>query len=104
MASKPSKSGSTHQTGDHSLQKGWRIVRFGDVVRNAKETINRDNTELTRYVAGEHMDSDDPHLRRWGEMDGDYLGPAFHRAFRKGQVLYGSRRTYLKKVSVAPFE
>lgn len=30
--------------------------------------------------------------------------PAFHRIFRKGQVLYGSRRTYLKKVAVADFD
>jgi type I restriction enzyme S subunit len=80
------------------------LVRFGDVVRDVKVTIDRNTTELTRFVAGEHMDSDDIHLRRWGELDGDYLGPAFHRGFRKGQVLYGSRRTYLKKVAVAPFD
>jgi restriction endonuclease S subunit len=32
------------------------------------------------------------------------VGPAFHRIFRKGQILYGSRRTYLKKVAVAEFD
>ena len=104
MESKSFEIASTCKTSGRSLRKGWRMVRFGDVVRNLKETVNRDNTELTRYVAGEHMDSDDPHLRRWGEMGEDYLGPAFHRAFRKGQVLYGSRRTYLKKGSLAPFD
>jgi hypothetical protein len=80
------------------------MVRFEDVVRDVKETVDRESTHLTRFVAGDHMDSDDIHLRRWGEINGDYLGPAFHRGFRKGQVLYGSRRTYLKKVAVAPFD
>jgi restriction endonuclease S subunit len=79
-------------------------VRFGDVVRDVKATVDRDTTNLTRYIAGEHMNSDDVHLRCWGELNGDYLGPAFHRGFRAGQVLYGSRRTYLKKVAVAPFD
>ncbi|MFO0180188.1 MAG: restriction endonuclease subunit S [bacterium] len=69
-----------------------------------KATVDRDTTNLTRYIAGEHMNSDDVHLRCWGELNGDYLGPAFHRGFRAGQVLYGSRRTYLKKVAVAPFD
>ncbi|MFN6206818.1 MAG: restriction endonuclease subunit S, partial [Planctomycetota bacterium] len=82
----------------------WTHVRFGDVVRDVKATVDRDTTNLTRYIAGEHMNSDDVHLRCWGELNGDYLGPAFHRGFRAGQVLYGSRRTYLKKVAVAPFD
>ena len=50
------------------------------------------------------MDSEDIHIRCWGEFGQDYVGPAFHRIFRKGQVLYGSRRTYLKKVAVAEFD
>ncbi|WP_146512254.1 restriction endonuclease subunit S [Thalassoglobus neptunius] len=82
----------------------WKTVRFDEVVRNVKDKVDRENTDLTRYVAGDHMDSEDIHLRRWGELNGDYLGPAFHRRFREGQVLYGSRRTYLKKVAVAPFD
>ena len=86
------------------LPKGWNLVRFGDVVRNTKERVDREKTKLTRYIAGEHMSSEDVHLREWGELNGDYLGPAFHRRFCKGQVLYGSRRTYLKKVALAPFD
>lgn len=50
------------------------------------------------------MDSEDIHIRRWAEFGDDYVGPAFHRIFRKGQVLYGSRRTYLKKVALADFD
>lgn len=56
---------------------------------------------VERYVAGEHMETENVHIRKWGNVGDGYLGPAFIRRFRKGQVLYGSRRTYLKKVAVA---
>lgn len=82
----------------------WQLVKFGDVAIQQKQTIDRENTELTRYVKGEHMYSEDLHLREWGELKDEYLGPAFIRKFEEGDVLYGSRRTYLRKVVVAPFE
>ncbi len=83
---------------------GWRTVKFGDVVRQCKEKVDREDNPFERYVEGGHMDSEDLHIRRWGEFGEDYVGPAFHRIFREGQVLYGSRRTYLKKVAVAEFD
>jgi type I restriction enzyme S subunit len=87
-----------------SLKAGWRKVKFGDVVRQSKEKADPDTSGLTRYIAGDHMDTDDLRLRRWGEIGSGYLGPAFHMRFRPGQVLYGSRRTYLRKVAVADFD
>lgn len=89
---------------DRQLPDGWRWVRFGDVVRQVKDKVDPDSSELDRYVAGSHMDSDDLRLRRWGEIGDDYLGPAFHMRFKPGQVLYGSRRTYLRKVALPDFE
>ena len=83
---------------------GWTRVAFGDVVRQVKEYVDPTTAGLERYVAGEHMDTDDLRLRRWGTVGDGYLGPAFHARFRPGQVLYGSRRTYLRKVAVADFE
>ncbi len=82
----------------------WSHVQFGDVVRQVKDKVDPLKSRLDRYVAGEHMDTDDLRLRRWGQINGDYLGPAFHMRFRPGHVLYGSRRTYLRKVVVADFE
>lgn len=82
----------------------WQLVKFGDVAIQQKQSVNRENTELTRYVKGEHMYSEDIHLREWGELKDEYLGPAFIRKFEEGDILYGSRRTYLRKVVVAPFE
>src|SRR6056297_1915116 len=83
---------------------GWTTVAFGDVVRQVKDKVDPEESGLERYVAGEHMDTDDLRIRRWGEIGEGYLGPAFHMRFKPGHVLYGSRRTYLRKVAVADFE
>lgn len=89
---------------NNAPKSGWRRVRFGDVVRQCKEKADPETSGLKRYIAGDHMDTDDLRLRRWGEIGSGYLGPAFHMRFRTGQVLYGSRRTYLRKVAVAEFD
>ena len=89
---------------NQSLKPGWRLVKFGDIVRQCKEKADPETSGLERYVAGDHMDTDDLRIRRWGEIGTGYLGPAFHMRFRPGQVLYGSRRTYLRKVAVADFD
>lgn len=82
----------------------WNRVKLGDVVKPSKEKVDPTSGKVDRYIAGEHMDSDNLKIHRWGEVGVKDLGPAFHRRFRPGQVLYGSRRTYLRKVSVAEFD
>jgi len=82
----------------------WALTTFGEVAVQQKESVDRENTDINRYVKGEHMYSEDIHLREWGELKDEYLGPAFIRKFEEGDILYGSRRTYLKKVCIAPFE
>jgi restriction endonuclease S subunit len=79
-------------------------VKFGEVVRQVKNRADPETSGLERFVAGEHMDSDNLKIRHWGNIRDGYLGPAFHMRFRPGQVLYGSRRTYLRKVALADFE
>ena len=90
--------------GSGTLKPGWTRVAFGDVVRQIKDHVDPTAAGLQRYVAGEHMDTDDLRIRRWGTVGDGYLGPAFHARFRPGHVLYGSRRTYLRKIAVADFE
>ena len=79
-------------------------VRFGDIVRDVKINVDRDNNPYENYIAGDHMDSEDLTIHRYGSFATDDVGPAFTRIFKPGQILYGSRRTYLKKVAVAEFE
>jgi type I restriction enzyme S subunit len=85
-------------------RRQWKPVKFGDFVRQSKEKVDPLSGDVSRVVAGEHMETDNLQIRRWGAVDDGYLGPAFHRRFRPGQVLYGSRRTYLRKVAVADFD
>ena len=73
-------------------------VKFGDVVKEVKVNIDRSHNPYEFYVAGDHMDSEDLTIRRKGRFATDDVGPAFIRLFKPGQVLYGSRRTYLKKL------
>ena len=86
------------------IDKGnWKRTKFGEVAIQQKQSVDRENTDLIRYVKGEHMGSEDLHLRKWGELKDEYLGPAFIRKFEERDILYGSRRTYLRKVVIAPF-
>jgi len=86
------------------LPAGWGIVKFGDVVRKLNDRVDPNTAGLERYVAGEHMDTDSLKIRRWGVVGDGYLGPAFTMRFSPSHVLYGSRRTYLRKVAQADFE
>jgi len=85
-------------------KNGWTRVAFGDVVRQVRDRVDPYESGLKRYVAGKHMDTDDLRIRRWGMIGDGYLGPAFHMRFKPGHILYGSRRTYLRKVAVVDFE
>jgi type I restriction enzyme S subunit len=87
-----------------AIPSGWHKARFGDIARNVKVTVDRKNCELDRYVAGEHIETNNLRIKKWGTIGEDYLGPAFNHKFVKGQILYGSRRTYLRKVGVADFD
>lgn len=82
----------------------WTRVRLGDVVNQSKDKVDPADGSVERYVAGSHMSTDDLKIHSGGCVTDGYLGPAFHRRFRPGQVLYGSRRTYLRKVAVAEFD
>lgn len=80
------------------------LVKFGDIVNDVKVNVDRNNNPYEYYIAGDHMNSEDLTLRRKGKFSTDDVGPAFIRIFKPGHVLYGSRRTYLKKLAVADFE
>lgn len=81
-----------------------KVTKFGDIVHEVKINVDRDNNPYEFYIAGDHMDSEDLTIHRKGHFATDDVGPAFTRIFKPGQILYGSRRTYLKKIAVADFE
>jgi type I restriction enzyme S subunit len=80
---------------------GWKRVRFGDVVENCAETCDPAEAGLERFVAMEHLEPGLLHVRSWGNVAD---GTTFTRRCRPGQVLFGKRRAYQRKVAVAKFE
>jgi type I restriction enzyme, S subunit len=84
------------------LQSGWRRVRLGDVVECVNEVVtDLRNGRLQRVVGLEHLDPGSLHITRWASIED---GTSFTRRFRPGQVLFGKRRVYLRKVAVAEFD
>ena len=85
------------------LPKGWRMVRFGEVVRDVNEAERSPlDAGLERFVGLEHIEPENLHLKQWGLLaDGEI---SFTKRFRKGQVLFGKRRAYQRKVAVAEFD
>lgn len=73
-------------------------VKLNDVAVECKETI-KGNAELP-VVGLEHLVPGEICLTQWSD-DSDNT---FTKRFRKGQVLFGRRRAYLKKAVVAPFD
>jgi type I restriction enzyme S subunit len=82
-------------------RKGWKRVRFGDVVENCAVTCDPAEAGLERFVAMEHLEPGSLHVRSWGKVADE---TTFTRRCRPGQVLFGKRRAYQRKVAVAEFE
>ncbi len=83
--------------------EGWRMVQFGDVVRDVKESErNPLKAGLKRYIGLEHIEPENLHIKEWGDLTQDEV--SFTKRFRKGQVLFGKRRAYQRKVAVAEFD
>lgn len=81
---------------------GWTRVAFGDVVRLSKARVaDPEAAGIERFVGLEHIEPGDLRIRRWGDVAD---GTTFTTLFKPGQVLFGKRRAYQRKVAVADFE
>jgi len=79
-------------------------VKYGNVTKKIKRKFDPITNGNLRIVSGENLGSEDFKIRTWGTVGKDFLGPAFNVLFLSGDILYGSRRTYLKKVAYADFD
>jgi type I restriction enzyme S subunit len=80
----------------------WKSVRFGDVVDLVSETSRNPEAEgITRFIGLEHLEPGSLHIKTWGEL---VDGVTFTKRCRKGQVLFGKRRAYQRKVAIAEFD
>ena len=85
-----------------SLKSGWKMVKFGEVVKNAN-LVERDPEAngVEKIVGLKHIDPENLHIRRWNSVAD---GTSFTRKFVPGQTLFGKRRAYQRKVAYAEFE
>ncbi len=83
-------------------KSSWKKVKFGEVVSEPKENTQNIIADGFQHIVGlEHIDSGDIHLRKSFAGDTD---TTFTKVFRKGDVLFGRRRAYLKKAALADFD
>jgi type I restriction enzyme M protein len=83
-------------------RKNWTSVRFGDVVQNLNETEQDPAAAgLERFIGLEHVEPGSLHIKTWGSVAD---GTAFTRRCRPGQVLFGKRRAYQRKLAIAEFD
>ena len=74
-------------------------VKLGDVAIEHKETC-KGSKDGYPIVGLEHLIPEEVTLTAWDEGSDN----TFTKMFRKGNVLFGRRRAYLKKAAVAPFD
>lgn len=81
---------------------GCTRVAFGDVVNLSKARVaDPEAAGIERVVGLEHIEPGDLRIRRWGDVAD---GTTFSTLIKPGQVLFGKRRAYQRKVAVADFE
>ena len=75
--------------------------RFDQIAENSTAKKKPEESDRYRYVGLEHLDPGTLEVTRWGAEvtpKGDKL------LMKKGDVLFGRRRAYQKKVGIAPFD
>lgn len=75
--------------------------RFDQIAENSTAKKKPEESDRNRYVGLEHLDPGTLEVTRWGAEvtpKGDKL------LMKKGDVLFGRRRAYQKKVGIAPFD
>ena len=78
------------------------ITRFSSVVHlNTSRSADPLAAGIERFVGLEHITPENLHIRRWGLVAD---GVTFTNTFKRGQVLFGKRRAYQRKVAFAEFD
>lgn len=86
---------------EKQIKDGWQIVKFGEIAKNISERVEPSETDLDVYVGLEHLDPQSLRITRRG-VPSDVKGQKLR--VRPGQIIFGKRRAYQKKVAVADFD
>lgn len=83
-------------------KENWIKVRLGDIAEEPKEKTKDILGDGFEHIVGlEHIESENIHLTESFPADSE---TSFSKVFRKGDILFGRRRAYLKKAVQASFD
>ena len=82
-------------------RKGWKRLPFGAFADSIGERVEPAGAADEIYVGLDDLDSGCLHIRRWGKGS-DVIGTKLR--FRKGDIIFGRRRAYQRKLAVAEFD
>jgi type I restriction enzyme, S subunit len=80
--------------------KNCSLTNFGEI-SDCIEQHDKEKKEVNRFIGLEHIEPENLTTSAWGDVE---KGTTFTKKFSKGDVLFGKRRAYLKKVAVADFD
>ena len=92
------------KTGVVDVSRGeaeMRRVKFGDIAFNSVAKKKPTAEDAARYIGLEHIDPGSFVVSRWG---GDVAPIGEKLLMKKGDLLFGKRRAYQRKVAIAPFD
>lgn len=78
-----------------------KTYRFDQMAVQVKDKVHPDDADVERYVGLEHIDPESLKIRRWGEPS-DVESTKI--LFRAGDIIFGKRRAYQRKLAVADFD
>jgi len=93
--------GEKMQFGNFLSAKDFEKVKFEKIAFNISERVEPKETNLTTYVGLEHLEADNLKIERRGTPD-DVIGTKLK--IYKGDIIFGKRRAYLRKVAVSDFD
>ena len=84
------------------LKPGWPRVKFGQLAECINDRVDDPSKAgVDRYVGLDHLDPENLKIRRWGTPD---EVESTKLRFRPGDIIFGKRRAYQRKLAVADFE
>lgn len=80
----------------------WRRMKFGAIAECINDRVDDPAAAgVERYVGLEHLETDSLRIRHWGTPD---EVESTKLRFRPGDIIFGKRRAYQRKLAVADFE
>jgi type I restriction enzyme S subunit len=87
--------------GNSLNENDFQTIKFEKITLNISERVEPQKTTLGIYVGLEHLDPENLAITRTGKPD-DVIGTKLR--IYKGDIIFGKRRAYQRKVSVSHFD